>query len=303
MRYEVCAVVVTYNPDTILFREVIAKLDEQVSTIVVVDNHSNNVDEIEVIARKLSAQFVAMPENMGVAYAQNVGVAYGIDQSSQYILLMDQDTILPNGAVDDLYDMCRDLEVRGIKVGSIGHAYRDTHDGKIKTAERAQGHKLVKQVVNSESDTLIETDYVIASGSLIPVSTLQEVGLMDEKLFIDLVDVEWGLRSLSCGYKNFQSLRKIMTHTLGSGRLNFFGRSISLHTPIRDYYFIRNSFFMLRRKHIRLAWKLYFCRRIVQFFIVFGFFANHKKTRLYFMARGLTDGLLSRGGKYVQYRM
>jgi hypothetical protein len=36
---------------------------------------------------------------------------------------------------------------------------------------------------------------------------------------------------------------------------------------------------------------------------VFGFFANHKKTRLNFMARGITDGLLSRGGKYVQYRM
>jgi len=299
MRYEVCAVVVTYNPDAVLFRAVIARLNEQVNTIIIVDNHSNNIDEIEVAARNSAIKFVVMPENMGIAHAQNVGVEYGIDQNSQYILFMDQDTILPNGAVDDLYGMCRELEASGIKVGSIGHAYRDTHDGKIKTAEKAKGHKLVKQVVNSESDALIETDYVIASGSLIPLLTLQDVGLMDEKLFIDLVDVEWGLRSLSCGYRNFQSLRKIMTHTLGSGRLKFFGRSISLHAPIRDYYFIRNSIFMIRRKYVGLAWKLYFCKRVVQFFVVFGFFTCHKMARLYFMARGLTDGLLNRGGKYV----
>jgi rhamnosyltransferase len=299
MRHAICAVVVTYNPDSFFFKEVIARLCKQTDKVIVVDNHSNNFAEVEAAAHALSAECIAMPENTGIAHAQNVGIAHGIEQNARYILFMDQDTTLPDGAVDDLHDTCRDLETKGIKVGSIGHAYRDTHDGKLNLPAKAQGHRLIRQTINPASDTLIETDFVIASGSLIPVSTLRDVGFMDEALFIDLVDVEWGLRALSYGYKNFQSLRKIMTHTLGSGRLNFLGRSISLHTPIRDYYVMRNSLLMLRRKYIEPGWKLYFFKRVFPFFIVFGFFADQKKTRLGFMTRGIIDGILNRGGKYV----
>jgi rhamnosyltransferase len=300
MRYNVCAVVVTYNPDIAVFADVIAKLDEQVNQIIIVDNHSNNCSDIEAVAQQSSCRFVSTSENMGIAHAQNLGVAYGIEQNAQYMLFMDQDTILPDGAVDDLYDMCRDLEAKGVKVGSIGHAYRDTHDGKVSIAARAQGHRLIRRAAPPDTDTLLEADFVIASGSLIPIPALQEVGLMDETLFIDLVDVEWGLRALSRGYRNFQSLRKIMTHTLGNGRINLFGKSISLHTPIRDYYVIRNSILMLGRDYVGLAWKLYFFRRLFPFFIVFGFFANHKMARLHFMTRGLIDGVLNRGGRYGQ---
>ena len=301
MRYEVCTVVVTYNPHIPLFKEVIARLKEQTDKVIVVDNHSSNSEEIAATVDELSAKLVSMSENTGIAHAQNVGAAYGIEQNAKYILFMDQDTILPDGAVDNLCDACGELEAEGIKVGSIGHAYRDTHDDKIKPSFKARGHRLVKQDVCSESVTVIETDFVIASGSLIPTVSLQEVGLMDETLFIDLVDVEWGLRALSLGYRNFQSAKKIMTHTLGNGRLNFFGKSISLHAPIRDYYVIRNSIFMLRRKYIGLPWKFYFFKRIIPFFVVFGFFADQKKKRLYFMTRGLVDGLLNRGGKYVPH--
>jgi rhamnosyltransferase len=301
MRYEVCTVVVTYNPYVPLFKEVIARLNEQTAKIIVVDNHSKNSSEIAAMAAELSAKFVAMPQNMGIACAQNVGATYGIKQHAQYILFMDQDTILPDGAVDDLCQACRELEAEGVKVGSIGHAYRDTHDNKIKPSIKAQGHRLIKQDVSSASATLIATDFVIASGSLIPTPSLQEVGLMDETLFIDLVDIEWGLRALSSGHKNFQSTKKIMTHTLGHGRVSFFGKSVPLHPPIRDYYVIRNSISMVHRKYVGLAWKLYFFGRIIPFFIVFGFFADQKRKRLYFMTRGLLDGLLKRGGKYMPY--
>ncbi len=55
--------------------------------------------------------------------------------------------------------------------------------------------------------------------------------MMDEPLFIDLVDLEWGFRASARGYRHFQSPRPLMSHTLGSGRIGIGGRSISLHAP------------------------------------------------------------------------
>ena len=109
----------------------------------------------------------------------------------------------------------------------------------------------------------MEADCVIASGSLIPVSTLEAVGDMEADLFIDLVDIEWGLRAKSQGYRNFISFSQVMAHTLGNGRISIFGKTISLHSPIRNYYSIRNSILLSQRRYIDIAWRFYFIRRVL----------------------------------------
>ncbi len=298
MKSEIYAVIVTYNPNLDLLAKLILSLQEQVGGIVIVDNGSENISHIRSGIGNLPRKLIKLSENKGIAYAQNQGIMYAESRRAQYVLLMDQDTILPEGAVAVLHDKCKDLERSGLRVGAIGCVYRDRHDGKINAIWKADGRKLQKQDVNPETDKLIGVDFVIASGSLIPISTLKEVGLMEENLFIDLVDIEWGLRAKSCGYQSYQSLAHIMTHTLGNGRLNVFGKTISLHSPVRNYYSLRNSIFMVRRRYIGSAWRIYFAKRIFSYLIVFGLFPNQKKERINFMIRGLVDGLLGRGGPF-----
>ncbi len=298
MKPEVYAVIVTYNPNLELLVKVMLCLQEQVGRIIVVDNGSENISHIESGIGNSPNKLIKLSENKGIAYAQNQGITYAESRRAQYVLLMDQDTLLPEGAVAALYDKCKDLEKHGFKVGAIGCAYRDRPDGKINTIWKADGRKVQKQDVNSETDELIGVDFVIASGSLVPVSTLKEVGLMEENLFIDLVDIEWGLRAKACGYQSYQSLAHVMSHTLGNGRLNVFRKTISLHSPIRNYYAVRNSIFLARRRYIASAWRIYFVKRIFSYLIVFGLFSSQKKERLNFMIRGLVDGLLGRGGPF-----
>lgn len=298
MNPETCAVIVTYNPNSTSFRDVVASLYRQVDTIAVVDNASQNLSEIEAVIQDFSFELIRLSENKGIAYAQNAGINYGISQGTKYILLMDQDTVLPEGTVGALRDECITLENQGVKVGAIGCAYRDTHDDKISVIWKANGFKLEKQNVDTNAKQLVAADCVIASGSLIPVATLSEVGLMDEGLFIDLVDVEWGLRAKAHGYQSYQSFKKIMSHTLGSGRLNLLGRVVTVHSPIRNYYTIRNSLILARRRYICPAWRLYLVLHIFPYLIVFGLVASQKWPRINFMMRGLADGLLARGGPY-----
>ena len=42
---------------------------------------------------------------------------------------------------------------------------------------------------------IINPDYVITSGSFIPLEVINDVGLMLDKLFIDFIDIEWCFRA------------------------------------------------------------------------------------------------------------
>jgi rhamnosyltransferase len=296
MNSEIHAVVVTYNPDIASLSEVVMALLEQVDRIIIVDNDSENVLEIEDIIRSIQAELIKLSENRGIAAAQNIGIRYADSRQAKYILLMDQDTVLPEGAVAALHKECIALESRGLTVGAVGCAYRDTHDGKLNAIWKANGLSLEKQRVNFEGSNIIEVDFVIASGSLIPISTLKQVGLMEEGLFIDLVDIEWGLRAKFHGYQSYQSSTNIMTHTLGTGRQKILWKSVTLHSPTRNYYSIRNSILLARRHYIGWAWRLYFIRRIFLYFVVFGIFPNQKWPRVRVMVRGFFDGIFSREG-------
>ena len=298
MNSEVYAVVVTYNPNIDSFREVIESLRRQTDAIVIVDNASENLFEIEALIQSTTIELLKFSNNKGIASAQNKGITYADSKGAKYILLMDQDTVLPEEAVSSLHEECTALESRRLKVGAIGCAYRDTHDGKLNAIWKANGRKLEKNEVKSEVSQLLEVDFVIASGSLIPISTMKEVGLMEDGLFIDLVDIEWGLRAKSYGYQSYQSFTHIMTHTLGSGRISVFGKTVSLHTPIRNYYSVRNSLFMVRRSYIGPAWRNYFLKRIFPYLIVFSFFPSQKLLRIRFMMCAIVDGLLGRNGAF-----
>ncbi|NHN88470.1 glycosyltransferase family 2 protein [Acetobacter conturbans] len=297
MSCEVWTIIVTYNPDPATFQNVLTSLEREIDAAIVVDNHSANASALRQLTSPFGHEFLELPDNEGIAHAQNVGIRHAMAAGASHILLMDQDTVLETGTVRALLDLCSDLESRHIRVGAVGNFFRDTHDGQLNAIWRAHGLGIKREPVDSGPDVVAEADFIIASGSLIPVATLRETGLMDAGLFIDLVDVEWGLRAAARGYRHFLTNRHVMAHTIGSGRKKLFGRSITLHAPIRDYYALRNALLLVRRPYIRAAWKLYFLRRVLIFFVVFGLFTDQKKRRLSLMFRGITDGIRGCAGR------
>lgn len=296
MQYKVCGLVVTYNPDIALFEKVIISLGEQVDKVIVVDNFSNNISEIQLLIEKIEIELIKLPKNTGIAHAQNQGIAYAQKHLADYVLLMDQDTVLPEKSIPDLLQQCISLEKDGSKIGAIGYAYRNTHDGRLNSVWRARGLKLYKQRIDSNQKGLVEADFIIASGSLISMQTLKNIGGMEDGLFIDLVDVEWGLRARAKGYKNYINYNRIMTHTLGREQKKFIWKNITIHNPINNYYSIRNSIFLTKRPYIGWAWRLYYLRRVFLYFITFSILPDQKWVRIKRMMKGLRDGIFNCSG-------
>ena len=96
----------------------------------------------------------------------------------------------------------------------------------------------------------MEVDFVISSGYLISLDAIDTLGLMNEELFIDYVDVECALRAKQKG------LRCIVLWCLRSADAPLsreppavlMGRQFTFHSPLRHHYLFRNAIWLNRQK-------------------------------------------------------
>ncbi len=291
----ILAVAVTYNPDTALFGKALQSVAAQVQGLAVVDNGSANAEEIRPLVSAVGAHFLPNEQNIGIAAAQNQGIDFARTTGFSHILLLDQDTVLTPGVVADLSTNLAVLEEQHGRVAAIGPAYFEVNSQQQTRAYRTHGLHLSRISLGSATQP-VESDSIIASGSLIPLTVLDKVGGFREDLFIDLVDVEWCFRARAAGYRSFLSPTARVDHLLGSGTVKLGSRQIAVHVPLRNYYWVRNALWLARQPYTPLAWRLYFISRCLAFLGTYPALADKKAQRLRLMARGIRDSLASRLG-------
>ena len=143
-----------------------------------------------------------------------------------------------------------------VNVAAVGPRYIDERrDNNPPPFIRITGLKLERLTCTTQ-DTVVPVDYLISSGCLMPMSVLGKVGGMRDDLFVDYVDVEWGLRARHYGFQCYGVCSAYMEHSLGDHPLTFFGIDIPLHSPLRHYYLFRNAVLLYKEPWVPLNWKL-----------------------------------------------
>jgi rhamnosyltransferase len=125
-----------------------------------------------------------------------------VERQSDYVILFDHDSLPAPDMVPRLVKAAEAKVAEGYKVGSLGPRYVDPRQSNPPPFILIRGLRLERRTCGS-SDDIVEVDYLISSGCLIPMSTLREVGPMREDLFIDYIDIEWGLRAKAKGFQSF----------------------------------------------------------------------------------------------------
>lgn len=296
----VVGVVVTYFPEPDALEELLQQLVLQVAEIVVVDNGSDGA-----VSRLLAKQawpnisILLQKDNIGVAAAVNRGVEEALRSGATHVLLSDQDSVPPPGMVRTLLAVCDWLDAQSMPFGAVGPQYFDPSSGYRSPFARTQGLWL-SSVRETFPSPCVETDFLITSGSLISASAWKATGGMDESLFIDYVDIEWGLRARRIGYPCYGTFRTQMAHTLGDRRVSFFGLAIPVHGPIRHYYQIRNPILLYKRNTIPLNWKIVDAARLALRFVFYSTVTGPRIENLICMGRGVLDAFRGRSGKYEE---
>jgi len=295
----VYAVIVTFHPDRSKFLELVNSLLPQVEGLVIIDNGSSSdgIKIIQELVDQYSLDLVLLEENVGIAAAQNRGIFRAREIGSKYVILFDQDSKPNHNMVSELMGVLQKKERLGIKVASVGPNFYVGNHPNLKPFRLMDGF-FINRLGCDELRDVVPVSYLIASGSLIPMSTLDSIGGMHEDLFIDYVDIEWGLRASQNGFVSFGVCGALMEHDLGDPPLYFFGISISNHSPLRHYYLFRNAVWLYRQEYLPLQWRIGDAWRLL---LKYGFYSLYGKPRLAhlkMMSKGIWHGLIGQLGQF-----
>ncbi len=224
-------------------------------------------------------------DNLGIAAALNRGIAQAESMGCDWIITLDDDTLVSTTYIDDVFAF--------VQAGAQASA------GLI-ACTRGEGNDGVPPVDNGF--TVKRT--LITSGCVFETKTFRDIGGFDESLFIDLVDFDFCTKLRKSG-RTIVLLNKVgMDHRVGNSRtVRLLGKKIVIynHSPFRLYYQVRNVF-LFARKHLTFdpLLSLYLLLDVFRLPLKALLFEQEKHTRLFYLIAGLRDGVLCRGGKLTR---
>ncbi|OEF94084.1 glycosyltransferase family 2 protein [Vibrio splendidus] len=293
----VAAIIVTYKPDMQSLARLVEVLSSQVSKIYVIDNASSMSTTLEL----LDVTLTLLANNTGIAYAQNIGLKTAIGDGFTDFVLFDQDSLPSEAMISDLLRARSQAFDDGIRVAAVGPVHIDLDTSEASTFISTKNGRLDKIMVPisySASHTYAQCDFLIASGCLISKSVLDNIGYMEEELFIDCVDIEWGFRSKNKGYVCIAAFDAKMYHKVGDAPLKVLGQNLTTHSPLRHYYYYRNFYRLLQRAYIPVSWKAYTITRSSLQAVIFCIFLKPRVMQFRCIIKGIFHGLINRSGKY-----
>ncbi len=224
--------------------------------VIVVDNGSQDQTVKVLRARFPSVQVIENRHNRGVAPARNQGLRRS---RGEYVLILDDDTILHPPALDHLIqvlDSRPEVGLCGPKlIDAGGHLclscrlFPTLLDKLGRRFPSALTRNAARQVELADwaHDTLRSVDYVIGACQLIRRRALDEVGLLDERIFYGPEDIDLCLRLYQAGWQVVYQPAAVVTHTeqrLARSAFSFLGRK---HLSGLVYYFWKHRYLFSRR--------------------------------------------------------
>jgi rhamnosyltransferase len=281
-------IIVLYNPDSVLLESIVEKYSLMADQVLFCDN-TTNIQTKEInrsICKKNKCGYYEMDGNVGIARAQNIGIKIAKNNNANYILFLDQDSVVDSEYLEKIkkeYILCKE---KYKNIGCIGPVTINKND---------KNHVYTKKI--NKTGQYIKVSQIMSSGLFIPIDVLFDVGLMEEDLFIDLVDYEWSWRAINKGYSLIVTKNITIFHQLGDGHKKIINIKIGNTNPIRYYYTYRNTMSMQNRDYVPFFWKvktLIKCSiKIILCYLVY----DKKRERLKYIKKGLIDFKNKRYGR------
>jgi hypothetical protein len=177
----------------------------------VIDNGSK--DKTLVILDRLKKKFpnlnvIKLGKNFGTTVSRNIGIR---QDNSDNVLILDSDTEVQPGTIKTLIEVIKRNNEIGIAAprlfytdGSVQFSSKKFPTLKVKICKllpfqwaknRAESDELYESAVYSKDfDQIIEVDYCISAAWMVNRRAIEDVGLLDEKIFYSPEDVDYCVR-------------------------------------------------------------------------------------------------------------
>jgi hypothetical protein len=282
--------------DTIECLESLKKIDYPDYKIVVVDNGSTD-DSVEIIPKRYFEQvaFIAAKKNFGFSGGNNIGIDYALKNGADYILLLNNDTIVEPDFLSELVQAAEENK----KVGILGPKilfYSNKNliwsaGGKI-SKNYTRGELVgYKEKDEGEYGEKKEVDYISGTCLLIKKEVVEKIGPMSEDYFLYYEDTDWNMRARRAGFKCLFVPNSKIYHKVSKSTIEFSFPYI--------YYHSRNGLMLASRFGCK------FCAWLTIFWIfkkqVIKMIIGYKKEWARPVMKGVIDFWKGKKGKLEGY--
>lgn len=222
------AAITLYHP-TVGMVEDLLKLKSYFETVYVFDNTEagRQSDKIKEMFRAEGFRYATKKDNVGLGYALNVCCNKAYKDGFQWIMFLDQDSVITLDLVDKMKMFIEEYDDE--KLAVVAPLIEDKHIRKVKTKE-VKKEKLV-----------------IASGMILKLEAFKRNGYFKTELFLYGVDYEYCLRLYKNGYYILENCQVALQHNQYDDErilqtLNQY--KVNKYTAVRYYYNYRWYFYV-----------------------------------------------------------
>jgi len=202
-------------------REATDNLDYE---IIVVDNGSNDGCEKMMKENFSEIKFIQTGKNLGFAAGNNRGIK---EANGKYVMLLNPDITVLDNSIKKMVDFMEknpEVGLAGPKLINPNGTYqiscrtfqtprlifyRRTPLGRLTFAKKLLQEHLMLEF---DHETNKEVDWVMGACMLVRKSALDKVGLLDERFFFYVEDMDWCRRFWQNGFKVFYLAEAEMVH-------------------------------------------------------------------------------------------
>jgi GT2 family glycosyltransferase len=193
--------------------------------VLIVDNASQDDTVTAVRSEFPDYRVIVNDRNLGFAAGCNVGLRVALAEQAEFILLLNQDTVV----APDLFQQLLAAAQRYPKAGILGPKtyflakaaegqerllYGGSWRGRLPLQQHLPG---IEQIDDGTHNTACPVDFVWGHGLFLRAAMLRNIGLFDEAFFMYYEDLDLCRRATEAGYEIWYIPQALMWHDISDG--------------------------------------------------------------------------------------
>ena len=231
--------------DTLECLESVRSIDYPNFDTIVVDNGSSD-ESVKAIRKEFAeVKVIEIGKNLGYAGGNNVGIRYALENDADYILILNNDTIVDSQLLKALINAELQIQQPGIlspKIYYFSDKKKIWYAGtqQIKQTARFRHIGIGYEDNDKKYKTIMETDYASGCALFTNASVFKKIGLFDEKFFLTYEETDFCYKAKNKNIKCYVIPEAKVWHKIS---VSFGGEK----SPMFIYFLTRNRLLWAER--------------------------------------------------------